>query len=199
MNKVVLLLLLSTLSHPALLHAEDPHAHHRKMMQSDSYKRSMVDYQLPGVELQNKHGNKASFEQFLQHDKTIVLNFIFTSCPTICPVLSAVFSQSQDLFAKEEAHVQLVSISIDPEHDTPSRLLEYANKFNAHDDWQFLTGALSDIVKIQKSFNIYRGNKMNHIPATFILTPHSKQWLRIEGFTNARQLLDEYHRLHNKQ
>jgi protein SCO1/2 len=201
MNKVVNYVLGGLFACSAIFaHANKdyPHAHHRAMMKQDNYQRSLVNYQLPQVTLQDAAGQELSLQDAIDRDKTVVLNFIFTSCPTICPVLSAVFAQSQSLFEKENAEVQLVSISIDPEHDTPARLRDYADKFNANNNWSFLTGQLQDIIKVQKAFNIYRGNKMNHIPATFILTPDADQWLRIDGFTNAKQLVQEYHRLLHK-
>ena len=63
----------------------------------------------------------------------------------------------------------MISFSIDPEYDTPERLRKYAALFNAGPQWQFLTGSLANSVAIQKAFDVYRGNKMNHEPTYLCL------------------------------
>jgi protein SCO1/2 len=91
MNKVVNYVLGGLFACSAIFaHAnkDDPHAHHRAMMKQDNYQRSLVNYQLPQVTLQDAAGQELSLRDAIDRDKTVVLNFIFTSCPTICPVLS---------------------------------------------------------------------------------------------------------------
>jgi protein SCO1/2 len=85
----------------------------------------------------------------------------------------------------------LISISIDPEVDTPDKLTTYAKKFKASEDWIFLTGKLDDIIEVQRSLGIYRGSKLNHEPVTLIKAPH-KKWLVLNGFTSANDLVKEY-------
>ena len=131
----------------------------------------------------------------LSSDEPIVLNFIFTTCTTVCPVLSATFSSFQDKLGSEASTVKMVSISIDPEHDTPAKLREYAKKFQAGPQWQFYTGSVSQSVEVQRAFDAYRGSKMNHIPLTFLRAAGQTEWVRLEGFTSATDLLNEYQRL----
>lgn len=72
--------------------------------------------------------------------KVWIANFIFTRCTTECPVISNRMAYLQELFAAE-AELRLVSISVDPEHDTPEILARYAQSFNAQPQrWLFLTG-----------------------------------------------------------
>ena len=61
---------------------------------------------------------------------------------------------------------RLVSISIDPEYDTPARLREYARRFKAGPRWRFLTGGRDDVEAVQKAFGAWRVNKMSHQPLT---------------------------------
>lgn len=80
--------------------------------------------------------------------KVILLDFIFTRCPGPCPLLSLKFSQLQkqlgDRLGKE---VMLLSVTIDPRHDTPAVLKEYAQRYNANlVGWKFLTGSTKDII-----------------------------------------------------
>ena len=72
--------------------------------------------------------------------KVTVVDFFFTSCPSICPIMSTEMERVQDAFRNEES-VQIFSISIDPEYDTPAVLGEYAEKHEATEGkWFFLNG-----------------------------------------------------------
>ncbi len=73
--------------------------------------------------------------------KVWVANFIFTRCPTICPVFSAKMAEVQKLVGPLEPTVHLVSFSVDPAYDQPDKLLAYAERFHANPRvWTFLTG-----------------------------------------------------------
>jgi protein SCO1/2 len=88
-----------------------------------------------------------------------------------------------------------MSISIDPEQDTPTRLTEYARKFHAGPEWQYYTGTLAASIAAQRAFDVYRGEKMRHTPVTLLRSAPGKPWLRIEGFVTPDELLDDYRRL----
>ena len=172
--------------------AEDPHAHHRMMMQNnDNYKKSYSLYSLPPKVLKDQNGNDVNLHDFLHDDKPFIMSFIFTTCTTICPVLTATLSSAQDDLLESPIKPVLISISIDPEVDTPDKLTAYAKKFKASEDWVFLTGKLDDIIEVQRSLGIYRGSKLNHEPVTIIKSP-GKKWLVINGFTSADDLVNEY-------
>jgi protein SCO1/2 len=141
-------------------------------------------------------GKRSSLLSELNQGKPVMVNFIFTTCPTICPVLSATFASfQQQLSAEELADIRMVSISIDPEHDTPVRLREYAAMFNACPSWRFYTGSLEAIVAVQKAFEAYRGSKMNHAPLAFMRAGPGESWLRLEGFPKSSEMLAEYRAL----
>jgi protein SCO1/2 len=86
----------------------------------------------------------------------------------------------------------MVSISIDPEQDTPAVLEAYRAKFDAGPQWKMLTGWLDDSVLVQRAFDVYRGDKMNHQPATFLRTRQGQPWVRLEGSATAADVLREY-------
>lgn len=161
-----------------------------------SYRRSLQDYPLPSLSLRAMDDSDQDLATVLDGDGPVILNFIFTTCPTICPVLSATFASFQQQLTPEElSRVRMVSISIDPEHDTPARLREYAATFNAGAGWRFYTGDLETIIAIQKTFDAYRGSKMNHAPLTFMRADSGAPWLRLEGFLKSSELLAEFHHL----
>jgi protein SCO1/2 len=90
--------------------------------------------------------------------KPWVANFVFTRCPSVCPMLTAKFSAFQTKLGDLKG-VRYVSISVDPEYDTPAVLAEYAGRFNADAvRWQFLTGPLAAIEQtVVKGFKIHMG------------------------------------------
>ena len=84
-------------------------------------------------------------------DKVWIVNFIYTNCPDTCPIQSAQMRQIQDDF-RNEKDLQLVSVTVDPERDTPEVLSEYANRFSADPThWFFLTGDKQAIYKFAES------------------------------------------------
>ena len=180
--------------HQAAAQQHEGHEHHAALLSQKGYLRTEAEYLVPDVLLTNQDGERVSLRQLLAGPKPVLLNYIFTSCTTICPVLSASFAQTQRSLGDEADKVRLVSISIDPEHDTPTRLRDYAQRFRAAEGWELLTGSREDIVAVQKAFDAFRGDKMNHIPVTFIHVADDSPWIRLEGFPSADELVSEYRR-----
>lgn len=189
--------LLMTLVPPVQLTAEtDPHAHHRAMMQNaGSYQRSIEHYNIPDLTLINADGKPVRIQDAINLDEPLMVNFIFTTCPSICPVMSATFAQTKKQLGPVHDDIHFLSISIDPEFDTPEKLTAYAKKFNAGPEWQFLTGSLEDSIAMQRAFNAYRGEKMNHAPLTLLRASKNTAWVRVDGLATASDLVDEYHLL----
>jgi protein SCO1/2 len=179
-------------AHEHSAHEHDAHAHHKQMMTRKGYDRSEHNYRVPDVTLIDQQGNLVALRDLLGDQEPVMLNFIFTTCTTICPVLSASFSQTQKLLGADAEDVRMISISIDPEHDTPARLREYAERFRAGEGWVFYTGDLEDVVAVQKAFDVYRGDKMNHPPVTYLRAQPDTPWIRFEGFAGAGDLVREY-------
>ncbi len=169
-----------------------PHAHHKAMMKNtSSFKRSIQKYRIPKLTLLDKMGIKTPTSELFNKDKTQMVNFIFTTCNTICPVLSGTFSQLDKDIVKLDKDIELISITIDPEFDTPKVLKDYGKKFKSSDKWKFFTGSREDIVTLQTAFNAYRGSKMNHEPITLLRKANTEKWTRIDGFASAKDLINE--------
>ena len=171
------------------------HEHHKAMMKKKGYARSEREYALPDSPLVDKDGQKTTLLTELNGDKPVIVTFVFTTCTTICPVLSGTFYQLQTELGSDVDDVKMVSVSIDPEYDTPERLRAYAGLFKAGPQWQFLTGSLGDIVTVQKSFDVYRGNKMNHEPTILLRKSPDSPWVRMEGLASAAEVASEYRQM----
>ncbi|HEY0633860.1 MAG TPA: SCO family protein [Gammaproteobacteria bacterium] len=174
---------------------DDHHAHHRQAASQSGYTRSLDHYSLPALELTSMGGESLTIAQLLDTDQPVALNFIFTSCTTICPIMSATFAQAQRRLGDEAAQIRWISVSIDPEYDTPERLRDYAQRFGAGSHWSFLTGSTENIIALQKAFDIYRGDKMNHVPVTLLRAGRDAPWVRLHGLTSSAELVQEYRQL----
>jgi len=175
--------------------SDDPHAQHKAMMKQQSLVvRSNHEYKIPDLRMKDKQGESVNIRELLNQDQPVMVNFIFTTCPTICPVLSSTFSVVNRELGSE-SQLTMISISIDPEQDTPATLRDYASKFSAKENWKFITGQIESSISLQKAFNIYRGSKMNHIPATFFRASSDQPWTRLDGFPSSDDLIAEYHKM----
>ena len=151
-------------------------------------------YSIPTVHLIRDDGKAVALAEEIDDGRPVVLNFIFTTCSSICPLMSQVFSQFEQQLGEERERVHLMSISTDPEEDTPARLREYAHKFHAGPEWQHYTGTVEASLAAQRAFNVWRGDKMSHTPVTLVRAAPGAPWLRIEGFITPAELLAQYHR-----
>jgi protein SCO1/2 len=172
-----------------LAHDADAHAHHHAS--NNPTVLSTADYVIPDVKLVRDDGAAVQLRRELDDGRPIVLNFIYTTCTSVCPLTSQTFAQLQDKLGAERGSVHLVSISIDPEQDTPRTLRAYAEKFDAGSEWRFYTGTMAASVAAQRAFNVYRGDKMSHAPVTLVRGAPGKPWVRIEGFATPDELLAE--------
>jgi protein SCO1/2 len=159
------------------------------------YSRTYASYAVPEVTLLNQNSEEIRLPELLGTSRPLAVNFVFTTCTTICPVMTATFAQMQRELGDAAGDLQLVSISIDPEYDTPPILREYAKRYGAQYDWQFLTGDAQRITRVLDAFDALTGSKMNHEPFTLFHIPGEKHWVRIDGLTSGSDLASEYRRL----
>lgn len=158
------------------------------------FTRSEVAVTIPAVTLINQKGDAVDFPALLQADKPVFVDFVFATCTTICPVLSAGYSNLQRKLGEERDQVRLVSITIDPEHDGPEELSTYLKRYRAQSGWDFLTGTREDIDRVLRAFDAFIPDKMSHRPLTFIRSPKDGRWVRLYGFASSSELLEEFRR-----
>lgn len=156
------------------------------------YKRTMVKYEVPDVTLTNQDGAKVRVKDLLLSDKPVMLDFIYTTCTTICPVLSANFTNFQRQDKVAAGSYRLVSISVDPENDTPKAMKTYLSRYSAKPGWEFLTGSQSDIDKVLIALNAKTKDKMDHFPLILIKSPSQESWVRINGLIGTAPLMKEF-------
>ena len=156
------------------------------------YIQTMEEYEVPDVTLINQDGAKVRLKELLLTDRPVLVDFIYTTCTTICPVLSANFTNFQRQDPAETGPFRLVSISVDPENDTPKAMKSYLERYYAKPGWDFLTGSRGDIDRALVALNAKTQNKMNHFPLILIKSPSQRRWLRIYGLIGTADLMKIY-------
>ena len=121
-----------------------------------------------------------------------VADFMFTSCTTICPMMSTRMQQLQDR-TKNLSGVKLVSISVDPEVDTPERLARYATRYNADPDrWWFLTGDKKEIYELSRAsflLSVMAVSEKDRAPGVDAVT-HSRKFVLMDKQSRIRGYYD---------
>lgn len=156
------------------------------------YQRTVERYTIPDVVLVNQDGKKVHFKNLAEANQPVVVDFIYGTCTTICPVLSAGFVNLQNRLGTASNNVRLISITIDPEHDTPKVMKEYLKRYRAKPGWEFLTGSRADIDKVMRAFNAYIPDKMSHYPINLVRSPKDGSWVRLFGIMSSREFMEEY-------
>lgn len=156
------------------------------------YKRSIEKYNIPDVVLINQDGKKVRLQSLLNSDNPVIVDFIYGTCTTICPVLSAGYVNLQRKLETDSQKVRLISITIDPENDSPKVMKEYLKRYRAKPGWDFLTGSRADIDTVMRAFNAYIPDKMSHYPLNMIRMPKNGNWVRLFGLMSTKEFLNEY-------
>ena len=136
----------------------------------------------PNVELTTQAGERVRFRDLIK-GRTVAIELMYTTCRYACPLETARLAQVQALLGERMGKdVFFLSISIDPEHDTPAVLKAFAAQFHAGPGWIFLTGKRADIDLLGKKIGLYTRadpeNKDGHVPALLIGNEPSGQWMR---------------------
>jgi protein SCO1/2 len=135
----------------------------------------------------NQHGDTISNKDY--EGKVYVAEFFFTTCPTICPVMNTNMVEIQNTFYGNP-DFGIASFTINPEHDTPEVLKEYASKYKITSPyWHFLTGDIDDIYRLaNEGFNLYVGKNAD-VEGGF---EHSGFFALIDKQGNIRSRKDEF-------
>jgi len=141
-----------------------------------------VNLNIADAPVVDQTGAARHFYSDLVKDRVVVMNFIFTSCTTICPTMGATFSRVQRLLG--DRNVTLISVSVDPTTDTPQRLDAWSRKLDARPGWTLVTGDKPEIDRLLKSLGVFTPSRETHTPTLLIGNARSGRWQRASGFTS---------------
>jgi len=102
---------------------------------------------VPAFEMRDQDGHVVTERDL--HGQVSIVSFMFTSCPDVCPILTNKLSGLRTQLLPQRQHVRIVSISVDPENDTPAVLKAFAKEHGAdYPDWRFLSGPLAKLRQV---------------------------------------------------
>jgi len=154
---------------------------------TENYAFSSV--QIPNVRVLDQNGKALNFYSDLIKGQNVAINFIFTTCTTVCPVLTATFRRVQTELEQSQSNVKLISVSVDPTVDTPERLRDFAAKFKAGPGWTFVTGDKTEIDSLLQRLGAGVGNKNEHTSMVLIGNDAADVWTRTYGLSSPTVLM----------
>jgi len=152
--------------------------------------KSAAEKYFSDVELIDQDGQKVRFYSDVLKNKIVAINTFFTTCTNICPPMNRNFEKMQDsLGDRLGKDVFLVSITVDPETDTPTRLKEYGRRFHARPGWMFLTGKKENVDWALYKLGQYVETKDNHTSIFIIGNEPKGLWKKAFGLAKSEELI----------
>jgi len=150
----------------------------------------------PNVEVVTHDGKKLRFYDDLLKGKVVVINFIYTSCQDICPIATARMAQVEEkLGAQMGRDIFFISMTVDPERDTPERLNEYAKAFGTGPGWTFVTGNPADVRAINYKLGERSTKLSEHRNEIVLGNEPEHQWQRDNVFGDIDRLATTIRRM----
>ena len=164
----------------------DPHAGHNMPAEPQTPAQKWFT----DVELVNQDGEKMRFYTDVLKGKTVVVNAFFTTCTSVCPPMNRSMEKIQEAFGPRVGKdVFLVSLTVDPETDTPARLKEYAAKFHAGRGWTFLTGKKENLDWALYKLGQYVEEKNEHKTVIIVGNEATGLWKKALGLAKVEDLI----------
>jgi len=144
----------------------------------------------PNLPVVTQEGKTLHFYDDLLKGKIVVINFIYTSCQDICPIATARLAQVEEKLGEQMGHdVFFISMTVDPERDTPQRLNEYAKAFSTGPGWTFVTGKPVDVRAINYKLGERSTNLSEHRNEIVLGNDATGQWQRDNVFSDLDRLV----------
>ncbi|MBC8291863.1 MAG: SCO family protein [Proteobacteria bacterium] len=146
--------------------------------------------------LLDQRGRELKFYTDVLKDQVVVVNFIFTRCPGTCPVQTAKMSELyKELGGEMGKTVRFVSISVDPDNDTPAKLLEFADRYDVGDGWFFLTGEQESLDQVTRRLGAYNSLVEAHSPLFLLGNVSREHWVKMRPSASVATLAGEVRKL----
>lgn len=169
-------------------HGDESHESGKQGVVAANDASSEID--LHDLELTDVEGKPVRFVSDALADRIVAIDFVYTSCTTVCPAISSVFSLVQEeLGDRAGKDVWLISMSIEPVRDTPRRLAGYAKKFDSGKGWIWLTGEKHNVDQVLNGLDAYTADIVSHPPMLVIGDAKRGVWRRLFGFPTPEDII----------
>ncbi len=176
------LLVLLLAAAPLLAQSHDHHQHAAAPLA-----HTARTFDIPDVDVVTQAGQTVRFSS-LTSNRLVAVNFIFTTCTTVCPLMGARTARLQQLLGDRATDVAIVSISIDPKNDTPERLAAWSKRFRAKPGWTLVTGDRGEIERLLRAFGVASADPASHTPV-LLIGDASGNWERVDGLAEPSQVV----------
>jgi protein SCO1 len=145
----------------------------------------------PNSLLINQNDQRVHFFADLLKGKTVLINFMFTTCPSVCPAMTANLQRVQDLLGDRIGKdINMISITVDPLNDTPEALRNYAAKFNVKPGWHFVTGSEGDVDQVLRKLGSYVDDKNQHSTILMIGNVETGEWMKVPAMSKPSDIAE---------
>lgn len=149
-----------------------------------------VGLSVPEVEVLDQEGRRVHFHADLVKDKVVVVSFIYTTCVFTCTTQGRSLASLQKMLGERLGReVTLITVSTDPETDTPAKLKSWGAAFGAKDGWRFVTGEKALLERLRKAFPGVRAGRDVHESIIFVGNDARGLWVRADGLRPTREIL----------
>lgn len=143
------------------------------------------------VELVNQDGETMRLYSDLMDGKIVVIDSIFTTCTAVCPVLGQKMQAIQEAAGDRMGEdVHLISISVDPQTDTPAKLKAYGERFGARQGWYFLTGSQENVELALSKLGYAVEDKESHSTVVLMGNEKTGLWKKTNGLSASASLVE---------
>jgi protein SCO1 len=138
----------------------------------------------------DQDGQMLKFYSDVLKNKIVLINFVFTNCEQVCPMLTRTFAKVQAEVGRNLGErIHLISISVDAQRDTPTVLKRYATQFGAKPGWRFITGKKGNVDWIIHRLGQWNEVIEAHSPLIMVADVKTGRWRALPGETTHRQLV----------
>jgi len=195
MKSVALVLALSVC---AAARAQDHQHHHPAPAPPPVAALAARTFTVPDVEVRTQSGESRRFYRDLVQGRVVAMNFVFTSCTTVCPTMGVTFARVQKMLAERGSNAALISVSIDPVTDTPQRLAAWSQRLGAQPGWTLVTGNKTDINELLKALGLFTADPAAHTPVVLVANEAEGRWERVDGLATPTQIVAAVERVAGK-
>ncbi|MGR9073455.1 MAG: SCO family protein [Gammaproteobacteria bacterium] len=142
--------------------------------------------------LMTHNGEQKKFYTDLLKDKVVLIHFIFTDCKDACPMTTVQLKNTQKFLGDRLGQdIYFLSITVDPEVDTPERLKDYSRRLNADKGWLFLTGKKQDVDTVSSKLGQLSPVPEGHLPLFLLGNVNTGHWLKMQPFSAPAKIAEQ--------
>lgn len=142
--------------------------------------------------LLTQDGQTVRFYTDLLKDKVVLIQFIYTQCKESCPLITKQMADTQQVLGNRMGKdIYFLSLTVDPEQDTPERMKEYSHQFKTGKGWLFLTGRKEDVDAVTHKLGQTSAVVEGHSPIFILGNVRTAHWMKMQPFSTPSHIAEQ--------